>query len=89
MGKLKQEKVRRDKDTTRLTRPLKGENFYRDAKKVKQLNLLRGGKPTRNAQGKITKPADYQSRLPVGTVGRIQPDRRWFGTLFSTCRGLT
>ncbi|KAI9779408.1 MAG: GTPase required for pre-60S ribosomal subunit nuclear export and maturation [Geoglossum umbratile] len=55
----------------------KGENFYRDAKKVKTLNMLKDGKAQRNASGKITKAASYQSReLPKA---RIEPNRKWFG----------
>ncbi|KAG5437240.1 hypothetical protein PCANB_001032 [Pneumocystis canis] len=55
---------------------IKGVNFYHDAKKVKQLKLLKTGKPIRNKKGKIIKPADFQSSdIPNA---RIQPDRRWF-----------
>jgi nuclear GTP-binding protein len=55
----------------------KGENFYRDAKKVKVLSRLKDGKPQRNAAGKIVQAASYQSRdVPTAVV---QPDRRWFG----------
>jgi nuclear GTP-binding protein len=54
----------------------KGENFYRDAKKIKLLNRFKEGKPQRNAQGKITKAATFQSReLPNA---RIEPNRKWF-----------
>ncbi|RJE24049.1 Nucleolar GTP-binding protein [Aspergillus sclerotialis] len=35
---------------------VKGENFYRDAKKLKTLNMYKEGKPQRNSDGKITKP---------------------------------
>jgi len=53
-----------------------GENFYRDAKKLKVLNRLKEGKPQRNAQGKITKAASYQSKeIPKA---RIEPNRKWF-----------
>ncbi|PYH79399.1 putative nucleolar GTPase [Aspergillus uvarum CBS 121591] len=55
----------------------KGENFYRDAKKVKHLNMLKDGKPRRNAEGKITVAASYQSR--EAPVARIEPNRKWFG----------
>lgn len=79
MGVAKKEKNRARPDTVRLTKPLKGENFYRDAKAVKQLNMLKGGRPTRDSNGKITKAADFQSKLAPGTQSRIQPDRRWFG----------
>ncbi|KAM5443473.1 GTPase required for pre-60S ribosomal subunit nuclear export and maturation [Microsporum ferrugineum] len=57
----------------------KGENFYRheDAKKVKTLNMFKDGKAQRNASGKITKAASYQSRDKP--VARIEPNRKWFG----------
>lgn len=53
------------------------ENFYRTAKKVKQLNIMKGeGKPQRNAEGTITQAASFQSRdLPSA---RIEPNRKWF-----------
>jgi len=55
---------------------VKGENFYRTAKKVKQLNIFKEGKPQRNAQGEITKAATFQSRdVPTAVV---EPQRRWF-----------
>ncbi|CAG8003497.1 unnamed protein product [Penicillium salamii] len=54
----------------------KGENFYRDAKKIKTLNMFKDGKARRNAQGEITVSASYQSRdLPTA---RIEPNRKWF-----------
>ena len=59
-----------------LTDTVQGENFYRDAKKVRALNRLKDGKPQRNAAGKITKDASYQSReIPQA---RIEPHRKWF-----------
>ncbi|WYZ43837.1 hypothetical protein EsH8_VII_000273 [Colletotrichum jinshuiense] len=56
---------------------VKGENFYRSAKRVRQLNMYKDGKPQRNADGEITKAASYQSR-DVPTA-RIEPNRKWFG----------
>ncbi|GLB18493.1 GTPase required for pre-60S ribosomal subunit nuclear export and maturation [Aspergillus tubingensis] len=56
---------------------VKGENFYRDAKKLRTLNMLKDGKPQRNAEGKITRAASYQSR--DAPVARIEPNRKWFG----------
>ncbi|KAJ4261417.1 GTPase required for pre-60S ribosomal subunit nuclear export and maturation [Fusarium torreyae] len=54
----------------------KGENFYRDAKKVKHLNMYKEGKAQRNAEGKIIKAASFQSRdIPNA---RIEPNRKWF-----------
>ena len=58
---------------------VKGTNHYHDAVTVKRLNIAKGGRPVRNADGKIIKPAPFQSRLPSGSVARVQPDRRWFG----------
>ncbi|RKF63438.1 Nucleolar GTP-binding protein 2 [Erysiphe neolycopersici] len=55
---------------------VKGENFYRSAKKVKLLDRLTDGRPQRNASGQITKSASYQSRqLPQA---RVEPNRKWF-----------
>ncbi|KAF7563254.1 hypothetical protein G7046_g877 [Stylonectria norvegica] len=55
---------------------VKGENFYRDAKKVKIMNMYKGGEAQRNAAGKVTKAAVYQSRdIPNA---RIEPNRKWF-----------
>ncbi|KAG9783900.1 nuclear/nucleolar GTP-binding protein, partial [Aureobasidium melanogenum] len=56
---------------------VKGENFYRNAKKLKTLNMLKDGKAQRNAAGDITKAASYQSReIPKA---RVEPNRKWFG----------
>lgn len=60
---------------------VKGENFYRDAKKVGQLNMYKEGKPIRNKNGDILKAASFQSReIPNA---RIEPNRKWFGMYFS------
>ncbi|KAF3386756.1 hypothetical protein F1880_000759 [Penicillium rolfsii] len=56
---------------------MKGENFYRDAKKIKTLNMFKDGKARRNAAGEITVAASYQSR--DAPVARIEPNRKWFG----------
>ncbi|KAJ6028101.1 Nucleolar GTP-binding protein 2 [Penicillium herquei] len=55
----------------------KGENFYRDAKKIKTLNMFKDGKARRNAHGEITVAASYQSRETP--TARIEPNRKWFG----------
>ncbi|KAI9816028.1 MAG: GTPase required for pre-60S ribosomal subunit nuclear export and maturation [Pycnora praestabilis] len=55
----------------------KGENFYRTAKKAKTLNMFKDGKAQRNAAGKVTKAASFQSREKPGA--RIEPNRKWFG----------
>ncbi|EGX54161.1 hypothetical protein AOL_s00004g194 [Orbilia oligospora ATCC 24927] len=56
---------------------VKGENFYRDAKKLKRLHMYKEGKAQRDAQGNITKAASYQSREVPSA--RIEPNRKWFG----------
>ena len=82
MGKFKKEKSRRTRENEATTdgikiAKVKGENFYRDATKVKKVNMYKGGKPTRNAQGDIIKAAAFQSKeIPKA---RIEPNRRWFG----------
>ncbi|KAM0466672.1 hypothetical protein ACHAPV_000177 [Trichoderma viride] len=55
---------------------VKGENFYRDGKRVKLLNMYKDGKAQRDADGNITKAASFQSRdIPNA---RIEPNRKWF-----------
>jgi len=73
MGTHKKEKNRRERQNTTGDGmgnvKVKGENFYRSAKKVKVLKRLTDGTPQRNAQGKITKAASYQTRdAPVARV---------------------
>jgi nuclear GTP-binding protein len=51
--------------------------YVRNAKKIKTLNMHKDGKAQRNAEGKITKAASYQSReVPKA---RVEPNRKWFG----------
>ncbi|KAJ2892518.1 Nucleolar GTP-binding protein [Zalerion maritima] len=55
---------------------VKGENFYRSGKRVKDLDIRKEVKAQRNARGEITKAAPYQSQeLPNA---RIEPNRKWF-----------
>ncbi|KAI0041804.1 NGP1NT-domain-containing protein [Auriscalpium vulgare] len=58
---------------------VKGENFYRNAKQVKRLKMLTGGKPVRDRDGKIIEAAEFQKGEDETKPGRVQPDRRWFG----------
>jgi nuclear GTP-binding protein len=82
MGKAKKEKNRRARDAASTGDKLsnikvKGENFYRDATKVKKVNMYKEGKPVRNAKGEIIKDAPFQSKeVPKA---RVEPNRRWFG----------
>ncbi|KAI0028705.1 NUC091 domain-containing protein, partial [Vararia minispora EC-137] len=58
---------------------VKGENFYRDAKTVKRLKMLSGGKAVRDKDGNIMQAAAFQKSEDETKPGRVQPDRRWFG----------
>ncbi|KEF53848.1 uncharacterized protein A1O9_10250 [Exophiala aquamarina CBS 119918] len=81
MGSRKKEAARRERQgvsTDGMANvKTKGENFYRSAKKVKTLNMLKDGKAQRNASGRITKSASYQSRETP--KARVEPNRKWFG----------
>lgn len=79
MGSFKKEKARRVREGTVKDGNLrmKGENFYRDAKKVKLLNMYRGSKAQHNKKGEVIQAAHLQSTdIPNA---RVQPDKRWFG----------
>ncbi|ORY25326.1 NUC091 domain-domain-containing protein [Naematelia encephala] len=58
---------------------VKGENFYRDAKKASKVKMLNGGKAVRDKDGKIIEAAAFQKGEKDAPPGRVQPDRRWFG----------
>ncbi|OAL52650.1 NGP1NT-domain-containing protein [Pyrenochaeta sp. DS3sAY3a] len=80
MGSHKKEKSRREREGKTGDGmgnvKVKGENFYRSAKKVKVLKRLTDGKAQRNAKGDVTKAASYQSR--EAPVARVEPNRKWF-----------
>lgn len=80
MGTGKKEATRRErqgKDNDKMGNVrTKGENFYRSAKKVKQLNMFKEGKAQYNAKGDITKAATYQGKEKPNA--RIEPNRKWF-----------
>ncbi|CAH2351941.1 nucleolar GTP-binding protein 2 [[Candida] railenensis] len=79
MGTQKKEKSRRARqnDTKDGNLRVKGENFYRDAKKVKHLQMYKSGRAVRNAQGDIVQAAALQST--DAPTARVDPNRRWFG----------
>nr|CAQ43258.1 Nucleolar GTP-binding protein 2 [Zygosaccharomyces rouxii] len=80
MGTGKKEKQRRvrQNDTRDGNLRVKGENFYRDSKRVQFLNMYKGSKAQRNKKGEIVKGADLQDRAVPDA--RVQPDRRWFNS---------
>ncbi|KAK4447598.1 NUC091 domain-containing protein [Podospora aff. communis PSN243] len=75
-GKKEKNRLEREGRTPRGDPKLKGENFYRSAKKIKTLNMFKDGGATRDKNGKIIKAASYQSRDVPKAV--IEPNRRWF-----------
>ena len=79
MGTAKKEQSRRIREgnTKDGNLRVKGENFYRDAKKVKKLGMYKEGRAQRNAKGEITKAASFQSTEVPNA--RVDPNRRWFG----------
>ncbi|CUM53878.1 unnamed protein product [Debaryomyces tyrocola] len=79
MGTQKKEKSRRvrQNDVRDGNLRVKGENFYRDSKKVKHLQMYKTGRAVRNAKGEIIQAAALQSTdLPTA---RVDPNRKWFG----------
>ena len=64
---------------------VKGENFYRDAKTVKRLKLLNSGKAVHDRRGNVIQAAAFQKGEDETKPGRVQPDRRWFGTFVCHC----
>jgi hypothetical protein len=55
-----------------------------NAKQVKRLKMLTGGKAVRDRDGKIIEAAAFQKGEDETTIGRVQPDRRWFGASSQT-----
>lgn len=79
MGSFKKEKQRRVREgkTQDGNLRVKGENFYRDGKRVQFLNMYRDGTAIKNKNGDLIKAAPLQdATIPTA---RVQPDRRWFG----------
>ncbi|KAJ2987810.1 hypothetical protein NUW58_g4307 [Xylaria curta] len=76
-GKKERNRLSREGKTGSMDNvKIKGENFYRDAKRVRALNIRKDHGPRRNAEGKIVQAAKYQSR--DAPTARIEPNRRWF-----------
>ena len=52
----------------------------RDKSTIKRLQMYKyGGKAIRNKGGKIIQPAPFQNRAKSGEMGRVEPNRKWFG----------
>ena len=57
---------------------VKGVANPRTAGTIKRLQMYRCSKAKRNADGKIIRPAPFQSYVMSGTQSRIEPSRSWF-----------
>lgn len=70
MGNYKKEQSRkaRDGDDGMRNVRLKGENFYRDRKKVQKLSMYKEGKAVRNARGDIVSPVAPNHHLPFNLI---------------------
>ena len=84
MGTGKKEKTRKEKQGKpgdgMANVKVKGENFYRTGKQAKTLSMFKDGKVQRNASGKVTKAASFQSREKP--KARVEPNRKWCVSLF-------
>ena len=58
---------------------VKGENFYRDAKTVKRLKMLSGGKAVRDKEGRIIEAGALQKGEDETKPGRVKRDGGWLG----------
>lgn len=56
----------------------KGMSNPRTAGTIKRLQMYRCSKAKRNADGKIIRPAPFQSYVNSGTRARLEPSRTWF-----------
>jgi NGP1NT (NUC091) domain len=56
----------------------KGMSKPRTAGTIKRLQMYRCSKAKRNAEGKIIRPAPFQSYVNSGTRARLEPSRTWF-----------
>ena len=50
----------------------------RSAATIKRLKMYRSSGPKRNREGKIIRPAAFQSHVECGTRARVEPSRSWF-----------
>ncbi|QQP55128.1 Nucleolar GTP-binding protein 2, partial [Caligus rogercresseyi] len=57
---------------------VKNDSSMRTPGTIKRLQMYRSSKARRNAEGKIIRPAAFQSHFECGTRARIEPSRNWF-----------
>ena len=75
----KDRKPTKSMSSTNPDRP-RTDTSMRDKSTIKRLNMYKyGGKAIRNKGGKIIQPAPFQNRAKSGEMGRVEPNRKWFG----------
>lgn len=82
MGKVKKTNSKTPHKSMSSTNPnrKRTDESMRDKSTIKRLQMYKyGGKAVRNRQGKIIKPAPFQESVKSGEMGRIEPNRKWFG----------
>ena len=62
----------------RAKETVKGVSNPRSSGTIKRLQMYRCSKAKRNAEGKIIRPAPFQSYVNSGTQARVEPSRSWF-----------
>ena len=84
----KERKPNKSMSSTNPDRP-RTDMSMRDKSTINRLNMYKyGGKAIRNKRGKILQPAPFQNRAKSGEMGRVEPNRKWFGNtrVFSLAR---
>ena len=75
----KERKPNKSMSSTNPDRP-RTDMSMRDKSTINRLNMYKyGGKAIRNKRGKILQPAPFQNRAKSGEMGRVEPNRKWFG----------
>ena len=59
----------------------------RSAATIKRLKMYRSSKAKRNREGKVIKPAAFQSYVESGTRARVEPSRSWFANTKTISQG--
>ena len=78
MDKAGKPKSHHSLNPNRPKESLKGVGNPRTAGTIKRLQMYRCSKAKRNKDGKIIRPAPFQSYVMSGTQARVEPSRSWF-----------
>lgn len=76
---VKNRSVKKSNSSTNPDR-VRTSTSMRDKSTINRLKMYKkGGKVTRNRQGQVIKPAQFQTSVKSGEVARVQPNSKWFG----------